>query len=79
MIDISNLDKFKDVYLELLKHEAGEELVEDDLVKPFTDAVGLGALDLGPGVVDIFHRQVQLILVAVAPTVFRSPVRQHSR
>ena len=31
MIDISNLDKFKDVYLELLKHEAGEELDEDDL------------------------------------------------
>lgn len=31
MIDISSLDKFKDVYLELLKHEAGEELDEDDL------------------------------------------------
>ena len=31
MIDISKLDKFKDAYLELLKHEAGEDLDEDDL------------------------------------------------
>ncbi|CAM7957863.1 MULTISPECIES: hypothetical protein [Enterobacteriaceae] len=31
MIDISKLDKFKDAYLELLKHEAGDELDEDDL------------------------------------------------
>ena len=55
------------------------EFIEHGLVKTFTDTVGLGTLGLGARVIDIFHRQVQLVLMTVGSTVLCPPVRQHSQ
>src|SRR5437764_8355800 len=39
------------------------ELVERSLVKAFADAVGLRALGLGARVIDVLHREIELVLV----------------
>jgi len=41
------------------------ELLQDGLVEPLTDAVGLGRFDLGLGVVDVVDGQEQLVIVAI--------------
>ena len=41
------------------------ELVQDGLVEALADAVGLRALGLGAGMVDVVDRQVEFILVAL--------------
>ena len=41
------------------------KLVEHGAVETLDDPIGLGALHLGAGVIDVFHRQVQLIFVAL--------------
>src|ERR1700730_14337975 len=42
------------------------KLIEHGPVEALDDAIGLGAFDLGAGVIDVLHRQVQLIFVAFA-------------
>jgi hypothetical protein len=60
------------------------ELVEHGLVKTLDDAVGLWALHLGAGVIDVLYRQVELVLVALgsaavfAAAVGQNPVEQHA-
>ena len=39
------------------------ELILHRAMKPFTDPVGLGAIRLGPGMIDILDRKVELIFV----------------
>jgi hypothetical protein len=41
-------------------------------VEPLADAVGLRALHLGPGVVDILDREIELIFVAIVGTAILS-------
>jgi hypothetical protein len=40
------------------------ELVEQRLMKPFDDAVGLRTLGLGSGVINVLNRQVQRVFLA---------------
>ena len=70
--------KFFECFVDLFTKRDSVELIEHRLVKTLTDPIGLGTLGLGPGVVDVFHRQVQLIFMAVAPAVLRPPIGQHS-
>ena len=51
-----------DRFVQLLPKRHSIELVEDGLVKPFTDPVGLGALCLGARMINILQRQIQLVL-----------------
>src|SRR5262249_14180740 len=51
--------------IELLAERHSIELVQQCLMEPLAYAVGLRALHLGPGVVDILHREVELIFVAI--------------
>ena len=51
--------------VELLAERHPVELVQQRLVEPLADAVGLRALHLGPGVVDILDREAELIFVAI--------------
>ena len=71
--------KFFECFVDLFTKCDSVELIEHRLVKALTDPIGLGTFGLGPGVVDIFDRQVQLIFMAVGPTVLRPPIGQHSR
>ena len=48
-------------------------------MEPFADAVGLGVIGLGPGVVDVLYRQVELVgmvlrLPPLIGTVLGTPV-----
>ena len=44
-------------------------------MEPLADAVGLGMVDFGPGMVDVLHRQVQLIGVVLGfPVILGAPV-----
>ena len=44
-------------------------------MEPFADAVGLGVVGLGPGVVDVLHCQVELVGVVLRlPAVLGAPV-----
>ena len=43
------------------------ELIEHRFVEPFADAVGLRALGFGARVIDIFNRQIKLVLVIFRP------------
>jgi hypothetical protein len=46
-------------------------------MEPFADAIGLGVMSLGPGVVNVLHRQVELVGVVLRlATVLGAPVRQ---
>ena len=45
------------------------------LVEPFADAVGLRAVGLGPGMVDVLQRQVELVGVIIRlPAALICPV-----
>ena len=62
--------------IELLAERHAVELVEQRLVEAFADAVGLRASRLGARVIDVFDRQVQLLLVGLrlaAELGLRSP------
>ena len=51
------------------------KLLKDCLVEPFADPVGLRALGLGFGVLDIIDGQVQLIIMTIKPaTVLRTAI-----
>jgi hypothetical protein len=51
--------------VELFAEYHAIELVEQCLVEALADAIGMRALHLGPGVVDILDREVELILVTI--------------
>ena len=56
------------------------ELFQNRLVESLTDAVGLRALRFTLGVIDVFQREIQLVLVLVfLAAVFRSTVSQDSQ
>lgn len=60
--------------VELLAERDGVELVHQRLVEALADAVGLRALHTRAGVVDVLHRQVELVLVALPrAAVLRAP------
>jgi hypothetical protein len=48
-------------------------------MKPLDDAVGLRALGLGAGVVDVLHRQIELVFVALGVTaILRAPIGEQA-
>ena len=53
------------------------ELVEDGAMEALADAIGLRALGLGAGVVDILDREIELVFVAFAAAKFGSAIGQH--
>ena len=64
--------------MDFLAERHAVELVEQRLAEPFANLIGLWAPRFCLGVVNVFHRQVQLILVAVwCPTVLRPSISQH--
>jgi hypothetical protein len=49
-------------------------------MEALADAVGLWVPDLGPTVVDILDRQVQLVLVMLTlAAIFRTAIREHAQ
>src|SRR3974377_287010 len=61
-----------DCRVDLLAEGYAIELVEHGLVEALDDAVGLRALGLGSGVVDVLDRQIELVFVAgVGSALFR--------
>jgi len=49
-------------------------------VEAFADAVGLRALHLGTGVIDVLHREIELVLVVLRrPAILGASIRQHPR
>lgn len=62
----------------LLPQGNPRELIAHGLGKPLHDSVGLGTLDLGAGMIDIFHRHIQLILMGVRTgAILRAPIWQN--
>ena len=67
-----------DRLVELLAEGDAIKLVEHGLVEALDDAVGLRALGLGSGVVDVLDREIELVFVAVVGSaIFGPPVGQH--
>ena len=61
--------------IELFSEDDAVELVEDCLVEALTNSVRLRALGLGPGMIDILQREIELIFVMpgiAAKGLFRS-------
>ena len=70
--------QFFDPQVNLFAESNGVKFILDGFVEAFADAVGLGMLGLGLGMVDVVQGQKQLILVPVRPAaVLGSPVGQH--
>ena len=64
--------------VDFLAERHAVEHVEQRLAEPFANPIGLWAPHFRLGVVNVFHRQAQLILVAVwRPTVLSPPISQH--
>jgi hypothetical protein len=59
--------KFIKCLIDLFAKRYPIELIEQRLVKTLTNPIGLETLGLGPGAVDIFCRQVQLISWSSVP------------
>jgi hypothetical protein len=69
----------RSVYSFFAEHQL-VELLQHGLVKAFTDAVRLQALDFGLRMVDVVDRQIKLVVVTLCtPTVLRSTVGQYSQ
>jgi hypothetical protein len=67
--------KVLDCRVDLLAEGYAVEFVEHGLVETLDDAVGLRALGLGSGVVDVLDCQIELVFVAiVGPAIFGSTV-----
>lgn len=65
--------------IDLLPKRYAVELVQHRFVEPFTDPVGLGMLRLGARVIDVFHGEVQFVLMALrGPTVFHAAIGEHA-
>src|ERR1700757_681013 len=55
------------------------KLIQHGLVETLADPIGLGALGLGAGMINVLDREVELILVPLwVPAVFAPPVGQHA-
>ena len=68
-----------DRLVELLAEGDAIKLVEHGLVEALDDAVGLRALGLGSGVVDVLDREIEFVFVAVVGSaIFGPPVGQHA-
>lgn len=60
--------------VEILPEEQAVAFVLQGLVEPFADAVGLGMVGLGPGMVNVLHRQVELVgVVLQLSTILGAP------
>src|SRR3984893_1445364 len=65
--------------VELLAERDTVELVEDGLVKALDNAIRLWALRLGPRMVNVFHREIKLVVVMLGiAAIFRAAVGQHT-
>ena len=62
-----------DRFVQLLPKRHPIELVENGLMKPFTDPIGLGTLRLGARVIDIFQGQIQLVLMMLGISAVLGP------
>jgi hypothetical protein len=60
-----------DGVVDLLEEGDAVELVQQRLVEPLTNAVGLAAFDLGKRVVEVLDSEVEFILVAIMGTASR--------
>ena len=56
-----------DIFIDLFAERHLIELLQNGLVKPFADAVGLRWLDLYFGVLDVVDDQEQLVIVTIRP------------
>lgn len=55
------------------------KLIQHGLMEALDDAVGLRALGLGSGVVDVFDREIEFVFVSVVGSaIFGPPVGQHA-
>src|SRR4029079_11957420 len=63
--------------IDLLAERHPVELVEHGAMEALADTVGLRALGLGAGVVDVLDRQVELVFVALAAAELGAAVGQH--
>jgi len=55
------------------------EFIEQGLVKPLTDPIGLGTLRLRPRVINMLHGQIPFIRMPLwSPTIFCPPIREDS-
>jgi hypothetical protein len=71
--------EFFSTSIELLAEHKAIELSQEGLVEAFADAIGLRALPLGAGMVDMLDRQIQLVLLGVqAPTVLGPSIGYHA-
>ena len=66
-------------FIELFAERYLVKFLQNCLVEPFADAVGLGRFHLGFGVVDIVDCQEELVIVLVdAPAIFRPAIGQNA-
>ena len=64
--------------VDLLSKRHPVEFIEHRFMKALADPVGLRAFGFGAGVVDVFHREVELIFVMLGiAAIFRAPIGQH--
>ena len=52
--------------------------VEHGAMEALADAVGLRALGFGAAVIDVFDREVELVIVALAAAEFGAAIGQHA-
>ena len=70
--------QFADRAINLLAESHPVELVQHRLVEALDDPVRLRTLGLGPGMVDILHRQVELVFVVLGvAAIFGAAIGQH--
>ncbi len=73
-----------DGIVDLLAEGDSIELIQHSLVEPLADAVGLRALGLGAGVIDVLRRKVEFIFVTVmgaaefGATIGQDPLQRHT-
>jgi hypothetical protein len=68
--------EFHQTQRNLLAERDARELIEDGLVEPLDDPVGLRTLPLGAGMVDMLHRQVPFIDMSVGTATVPSTCRR---
>ena len=72
--------QFLDAAIDRLAKPYPVELIQHRLVEALHDAINLWALGLGPTVIDVFHGQVQFVLVALrVAAVLGASIGQHAQ